>query len=127
MGGMGGPAGPICGDAGAVAVTGGGAAAEDPAPGSGAVAGEAGGAWVTDGTGSGRIGVGSLPAFSLGASTLAVLALLSPDGFSDFRAGFAASLAGLSSCSLDASGLLVSTLAESVAGVSGLAASRAAS
>ena len=66
MGGTGAPAG-ATGDAGA-----------------GAVAAEFGGAGVTGGTGSGLSGVGSLPAFSLGASTFAVSDL--PDSPSDFAA-----------------------------------------
>ena len=130
---MGAPAGAI-GDAGAVAVTGGGAAAEAPAPGSGEAAAEAGGAGVTGGTGSGRSGLGSLPVFSLGASTLALSGLLSR---ARSPAGFAASLAGLSlsvasvlagsDLAESGSGLAEPDLAESIAPVSALAASRDAS
>src|SRR5437763_8216661 len=99
MGGAGGSAGTTGGAAGAVAVTGGGVAgvvAGGLTDGSGAVVAEAGGAAVTDGTGSGRSGVDSLSTFSLGASTLAVSGLSSRARFSDSPTGFSASLAGLS-------------------------------
>ena len=50
---------------------------------------------MTDGTGSGRRGAGSLPTLSLGASTLAVSDLASPAGLLASPAGLLASPAGL--------------------------------
>ena len=89
---------------------------------------------MTGGTGSGRSGLGSLPMFSLGASTLELSGLLSR---ARSPAGFAASLAGLSlsvasvlagsDLAESGSGLAEPDLAESITPVSALAASRDAS
>src|SRR2546430_16504340 len=111
MGGAGGPAGTLGGAAGAVAVSGGGVAAGGLADESGPVAAEAGGAGVTGGTGSGRSGLGSLPMFSLGASTLGVSDLPSRACFSDSVTGFVASLAGFYQLGLDPADFAGSVLA----------------
>ena len=127
MGGTGGPAGTTGGEGGGTdAVTAGGAAAAgaDGLPAGSdvplAVIAEAGGAGVTGGTGSARSGVGSLPAFSFGASTLAVSdlaasGLASPAGFaaSDFSASVLTSVLASTLADLDESSLAVSLAASS--------------